>query len=149
MNYRHAAALALMGWYLIIPPSAADLDNACNGKSILWSVVGSFSTQARLNSAAAACHEKSHRLAAEATPLSKWKLVSFETLEECQARREQDQKTPPDGRVTAKIEFQDEGNDSPSDDEVRSRTDSLNRFLKAQMAAEKCVAANDPGLKGD
>jgi len=146
MNYRHAAALALMGWYLIIPPSVADLDSACNGKSVLWDVIGSFSSQDRLNSAAATCHDKSHQLAPQA-PLSKWKQVSFETLEECQARLKQDQKTPPEGRVIAKIEFQDEGNDSPSDDALRSRANALTRFLKEQTAAERCVSSNDASLK--
>jgi len=146
MNSRHAAALVLIGWYLIIPPSAGDLDGACNGKSIFWDVVGSFSTQGRLNSAAATCNREGHQLETEA-PSSKWKQVGFDTLAECQARRAQDQEAPPDGRVMAKIEFQDEGNASPSEEELRSRTDSLNRFFKAQTAAEKCVSGDDASLK--
>jgi len=147
MKLSHAAALALVGWYLMMPPSAGDLDSACNGKSIFWNVVGSLSTQGRLNSAAAKCNRESHQLAAGA-PLSKWKHVGFdETLAECRARYEENQKAPPNGQLMAKLELKDEGKANPSDEELKSRADSLTRFLKAQTAAEKCVASDDPRLK--
>jgi len=147
MKPLHAAALALVGWYLMIPPSAGNLDGACNGKSFFWNVVGTLSTQDRLNSETAMCNRESRRLVASA-PLSKWKRVGFdETLAECQARYEEHQKAPSNGRVMAKLELKDEGQASPSDEELKSRADSLTRFLKAQTAAEKCVASADPRLK--
>jgi len=147
MKPRHAAALALVGWYLMMPPSASDLDSACNGKSIFWNVVGSLSTQQRLYSEAAMCNRESHKLAADAS-LSKWKRVGFdETLAQCRARYEENQKAPPNGQVMAKLELKDEGKENPSDEELKSRADSLTRFLQAQTAAEKCVASDDPHLK--
>ncbi len=32
---RHAAALALVGWYLMMPPMAADLDRSCRHDYLL------------------------------------------------------------------------------------------------------------------
>ena len=147
MKPLHAIALALVGWYLMIPPSAGNLDGACNGKSFFWNVVGTLSTQEHLNSETAMCNRESHRLVANA-PLSKWKRAGFdETLAECQARYEEHQKAPPNGQLMAKLELKDEGKANPSDEELKSRADSLTRFLKAQIAAEKCVASDDPRLK--
>jgi hypothetical protein len=47
MNLRHAAALALVGWYLIIPPSADVASDLATGLEPLWQwfQIGSFDSE--------------------------------------------------------------------------------------------------------
>jgi len=62
MNFRHAAALALVGWYLMMPPRADEV----SGPS-----------------------DPSEDLVALHAPLSQWFLsLSFDTAQECQRVRE-------------------------------------------------------------
>jgi hypothetical protein len=46
MNLRHAAALAVVGWYLMIPPSGSDHKPDTNAPLSRWTIVvrGSFDT---------------------------------------------------------------------------------------------------------
>lgn len=149
MTLRHAAALALVGWYLMVPPSARDLDGSCNGKNILWNVVESLSTEHHLASEAAGCNRENRQLAGDA-PLSKWKRSGADdTLAQCQARYQERQKAVVNHRLTAKLELADEGNENPSDQELNTRADALTSFVKAQTAAEKCVSSDDPQLKAN
>ena len=44
LNSRHAAALALVGWYLMMPPDSAKVPHAVDSEAPLsrWSIVASF-----------------------------------------------------------------------------------------------------------
>jgi hypothetical protein len=48
----------------------------------------------------------------------------------------------------AKTELEDEGREKPSDEELRSRASLLNSAMNLKALLEKCVASDDPRLKG-
>ena len=97
MNPRHAAALALVGWYLITPPLSSD------GKRVVGYA-----------------------------PLSGWSIgQSFDSATECEhARIEQ---------VTSARYVAEKARDP----------DPSNSVLVLDASLGKCVATNDPRLKGE
>lgn len=80
MNLHHAAALALVGWYLMVPPTLAE--TSCSGI---------FSTLDRWMNKAAhdkACEDQSKIVNSKA-PISEWhEFMFFESLAECEALRQ-------------------------------------------------------------
>ena len=91
MKPRHAAALALVGWYLMVPPFSA--------KDVLYN-----------------------------TPLSRWQPVEkYSTLAECE-----------EGKQTAVREFA-----------AFLDADMVPKSFKMKaLQAGKCIASDDPRLKG-
>src|SRR5712692_11667484 len=88
MNRRHAAALALVGWYLMLPPTQEMLDPACPSRQA--SLMGTLKQLTRGTDAnIIQCDVESLWLDTRA-PLSKWDQAreSFETLSACQAAKE-------------------------------------------------------------
>jgi hypothetical protein len=70
MNLRHAAALALVGWYLMLPPASSETHYPIgNAPMWQWEVIGSF------DSAAECTRAKSAR---EASNRAKWERISPE-----------------------------------------------------------------------
>ena len=153
----HAAALALVGWYLMTPPLARDLDKTCksDGPLALSDITIALLTWTSpdvINS------RRCDRLRLEVqndAPLSEWKQGdSFETLEACQAEHESDQKLPNDLdaaliQLVALSELQDEGYSHPSKEDQQSRGKAIESSLQLQDADEKCIATDDPRLKGN
>jgi hypothetical protein len=88
MNPRHAAALALVGWYLMLPPTQEMFDPACPSRQA--SLMGTLKQLTRGTDAnIIQCDVESLWLDTRA-PLSKWDQAreSFETLSACQAAKE-------------------------------------------------------------
>ncbi|HEY9158671.1 hypothetical protein [Candidatus Binatus sp.] len=80
MNFRHAAALALVGWYLMIPPSLADT----------WVCRQSVSAELARGwfGWGKDCETMARAFVPDA-PLSQWHQgAPFETLAECEADRQ-------------------------------------------------------------
>jgi len=72
MNLRHAAALALVGWYLILPPSDADLDSSCTGAPTIMDYIRSYvRDQSATRAQFERCLPESESIATDA-PISKW-----------------------------------------------------------------------------
>jgi hypothetical protein len=46
------------------------------------------------------------------------------------------------------MEFLDEGKEHPSDADLAERAELIRSSIDAQVAAEKCIATDDPRLKG-
>ncbi|MGB3552905.1 MAG: hypothetical protein WA993_19660 [Candidatus Binatus sp.] len=82
MNPRHAAALALMGWYLICPPQASYLDPQCS-KSSLTTI-----QQKK-------CDSEAVQIVLDA-PLAKWQAFeNLQNLSDCEAdKKSSDTLTP-------------------------------------------------------
>ncbi len=81
MNLRHAAALALVGWYLMVPPSLADTSWIC-GHSFSAELSREWLGWGR------GCDTMQRTVAFDA-PVSQWREAApFETLAECEADRE-------------------------------------------------------------
>jgi hypothetical protein len=133
------AALALAGWYLMIPPNARDLDNSCKPN-------GPVGVEEMKR-----CDELEQEVAID-TPLSKWEQVSeFETLAACHAQYDKDQGPPSNSeriwtRGGASLELLDEGNRHPTESQVAIRAFGLSVALNAAAQAEKCIATDDPRL---
>jgi hypothetical protein len=110
MKCRHAAALALLGWYLMIPPTQKDLDDSCGGRNLSgltpapvttlrpktatmmdyasWLLArASGDNETELNTIAERrCDTEATQIQQDAT-LSQWlQLNEFESLSQCQAR---------------------------------------------------------------
>jgi hypothetical protein len=155
MNPRHTAALALVGWYLMMPPMAADLDGSCAAQDPETSVSDIFVAliarkwPSEINMIR--CDSLRHEVRYDA-PVSAWQQVdSFETLASCQAEYESNQK--PYGNQTAltrgaaEMEFLDEGKSHPSEDELKTRARTIDGAVQAQVSGEKCIATDDPRLR--
>jgi hypothetical protein len=147
MKPSHAVALALVGWYLMVPPSKGDLNQSCR-----QSLAGSDDISA---AQFRRCNPLWRQLADDA-PLSKWRQAGeFEKLSDCQERdaeiqAESTQLTPFNEKVDrdlAKEELLGEGTAKPSEDELMSRVWAFRRFYQAQDSVEKCIASDDSRLK--
>jgi hypothetical protein len=80
MNLHHAAALALVGWYLMVPPTLAE--TSCSG---ILSTLDRWMDQDAHDKA---CDEKS-KIVNFRAPISEWhKFMPFEALAECEALRQ-------------------------------------------------------------
>jgi hypothetical protein len=90
MKPRHAAALALVGWYLMMPPTQSMLDSSCPPHiGILDSLIATVTMESH-NDHLTRCNREATTVVPN-TPFSRWlQNGEFETLAECRA----DQKTP-------------------------------------------------------
>ena len=105
MNLCHGAALALVGWYLMLPPLADEVKPPIP-----------------------------HRTVASSAPLSQWCLVQrFDTAEKCESMRQ---------------DWYDDGRNKL--DVLISYNGKFTLSLYGVFAElfVRCVADNDPGVKG-
>jgi hypothetical protein len=126
MKPRHAAALALVGWYLMVPfPDAPGQTPNFRATLSQWNQMGAFDT-------AVACdkeRESRRKLAAEAL-----EQVKREIIEDFLRRNKAAQPSNrPPSKVPPKVH----------DDEVTASTDAL------EVAASRCIASDDSRLKGN
>jgi hypothetical protein len=153
VNARHAITLGLVGWYLMMPPTAKELDSACTGKSYFWNIVGMFASQEGQYSEAIRCNELELQPAADA-PFSEWHQVGeFETLAECHSQYNEEQQPPDEpaaaSRTIASDELHNEGQLHPSENELSARALEIRVGIHTVAADEKCIASDDPRLKGN
>ena len=89
MKPRHAATLALVGWYLMLPPNQETLDSSCsNHMGILDSLIYSLKMESD-SDRIKRCDREATLLASDA-PFSQWyQAEEFETLAECRAEQRQ------------------------------------------------------------
>ena len=79
MDARHAAALALVGWYLMVPPSMSEMDWTCGASLSAHAYHKLFGTGDEKECA------KFAEIEAPNAPISKWHEMSpFETLLDCE-----------------------------------------------------------------
>jgi hypothetical protein len=166
MKTRHAATLALVGWYLMMPPMQVDLDSSCMGDSIfgftvsdvfraiLGRMVCSENQHCVKNPNEAhnfRCHSLEDEVARD-TPFGNWHQVGeFETLGGCEAAYAELQKERgkhPVSRNTVEQELLDEGTSKPSDLEITGRATEDDLAVQTQGSAAKCIASDDPRLQG-
>ncbi len=158
MKRRHSIALVFIGWYLMMPPMAAELDQACMQPGILKTSTLFFSMVAGVSPReyqTARCHSLGHQVARYA-PMAAWpdnmstwnKIGQFETLVACQAAYDAEQAKTVDvnqARREAESELASEGKRNPSQETVQRRTRENERGLATQIAGERCIAT-DPNL---
>jgi hypothetical protein len=79
MKPRHAAALALAGWYLMVPPSMSEMDWTCGASLSAFAYHKLFGTGDEKDCA------KFAEIEAPNAPIAKWHEMSpFETLLDCE-----------------------------------------------------------------
>jgi hypothetical protein len=155
MRFGHATALALVGWYLMMPPMAADRDSSCESQNatfaasdLFWALLA-WRSPREVNMFR--CDNLRHEVLYDA-PVSDWRQVgSFETLVACQAEYEKNQKPLKNedamSQNIAHMEFVDEGESRPSEEQIQTRGNAIELSVIGQSAGEKCIATDDPRLK--
>jgi hypothetical protein len=167
MSLRHVAALALVGWYLMMPPTQKDLDRSCGQRALvsangpdkgtpsLWDygslIVASMRGEQHINVYTVherRCETEETTVEADA-PLSQWiQMGEFEKLTECEDRYSSFSATPPpdedreDRQSMAEIMGRLWGKDASY---------MANAKLDAgrdQGLSATCIASDDPRLKG-
>jgi len=140
MNLRHAAALTLIGWYLMVPPTQEALDSSCSGNptfsvsGFLLSLFGRETEEQHLNR----CDHEGVLFVPEAS-LSKWNQGGeFETLAEC--RTEQQKPFTEQEKALA-------GFTSSFTAKSGISKEDLIRSGEQGIALSKCIASDDPRLK--
>lgn len=158
MRRLHPIGLVFIGWYLMMPPMAAELEPACTQAGILktstlfTSMVAGVSPREYKT---LRCNRLEHQVAPYA-PMAAWpdsmstwnKIGQFETLVACQAAYDAEQSKVVDltlARHEAEAEFAREGNRNPSEQAVQLRVREVANALAAQIAGERCIAT-DPNL---
>jgi hypothetical protein len=138
MNIRHAAALALAGWYLMLPPTQEMVDPICHGRFSLSGLISGLTESAsdRLKR----CDREALFLVFDA-PFLQWvQGGEFETLAECRA----DQQKP-----LTQEEKAEAGLTGAFTAGSGVSKDDLMRTLEHAISASKCLASDDPRLKGN
>ena len=155
MRPRHAAALALVGWYLMLPPTQEMVDSACEWhhptvsgwiKALIRG--GGFESDWNV----VQCDLESLQLDTSA-PLSEWDSGgAFETLAECQAAQQRPFTDAEKASVAsvAQLAF-DESRANRGEAGRRLPDDFVKLSLTSREAAllnSGCIASDDPRLKG-
>jgi hypothetical protein len=153
MKPRLAAALTLVGWYLMLPPTQEMLDSACQWKHPTLTGEAKALVRGGGDENIVQCHLESLQLDMSA-PLSKWDTAiagTFETLAECQA----EQKKPLTESEKKGLEFPallDFGDDIKLRPKAATRLpkDFVNLYVQTRKSAielSRCIATDDPRLK--
>ena len=168
MNLRHAAALTLIGWYLMIPPTQKDLDDSCGAHSpsgltlapvntlpetattmdyVSWLLAkASGDHEARLETLSKRrCDTEASEIQPDAS-LSYWlQLSAFESLSQCQAglsslaaRR--------GGPTVEQRRTMTEAMTSVWGQQASQMADATLKARRDQELAATCIATDDPRL---
>jgi hypothetical protein len=157
MKLSHGTVLAFIGWYLMMPPMAADLrpdctQNAAPGSSVLFLslLTGTSPRQFELGG----CNHLRHTVAAYA-PITAWpdgdnltvwkRIGQFDTLRQCESQYRANQAASADiksFRDIAAQELFDEGRPTRSDAELERRAGQIAKGFADQIADERCIASD-------
>jgi len=130
MKLRHAAGLALVGWYLMMPPYAPN--HVLRDPPFVWTPPGPFSDPE--GSPAGPWDLKA--------PLSQWRIAgSYDTAAECAAALSVQHKKADKAFKEAEDTL---ARNPPKDREVR---ESVISWIRAMDAVSACIATDDPRLK--
>jgi hypothetical protein len=151
MNRRHVAALALVGWYLMMPPTQEAVDSACQWKQMTYLGKAKGLLRGGGNWNVVQCDRESLDLD-DSAPLSRWDNVAvFKTRAECQTRQSQ----PPTGSEADAAEAQAKST-LDNDQKLRPEAatllpdDFVEHFVRTRQSAiqlSQCIATDDPRLK--
>lgn len=169
MNFRHAAGLALVGWYLMMPPLQKDLDSSC-GPHSLWHPPASSSTveaakpkwidylrwlrhrlagqQVELDTIRQRrCDMEATKVAFDA-PLSQWiQVEEFASLNDCRDRYASfNHPSPPDeDRDLRSLMAEDMA--KVWGKAAANMANDTSEALVRQGISAACIASDDPRLK--
>jgi hypothetical protein len=141
MKFHHTAALALVGWYLMVPPTQEQLDSTCrgdSGPSVMDHVAALIGRDDADKVHARRCDQEGIEVALDA-PLSAWvQSDEFETLKECKVEREKPMTEQDKMKTALALSVMRESGVTK---------DALMSSLNLARASAKCIASDDPRLK--
>ncbi len=140
MNLRHAAALALVGWYLMVPPTREALVSSCSRDpgilALLVALVRIESDSDRIKR----CDREGIVLVPDAA-FSRWlQSGEFETLADCRAEQ-QKPVTEKEKALADSVSGLTAGSGVSKEDLIHSPETGL--------TLSRCLASDDPRLKGN
>jgi hypothetical protein len=145
MTLRHAAAITLVGWYLMMPPLQSDLDSSCKpgAAPAVRDFIQAWSQSITSEIAQRRRCDVESTLVVDDAPLSKWKQIdSFETLNHCQATDAPYAPTDEENQVNlAKLLVPAWGKDA------HSMASAILEAAVNQKIDKRCIASDDPRLK--
>jgi len=138
MNPRHAVALALVGWYLMVPPTQEQLDSTCrSGPSVMDHVTALIGRDDAHKVHARRCDQEGIEVALDA-PLSAWdQSGEFETLKECKVEQQKPMTEQDRMQTALALSVMRESGVTK---------DALMSSLNLARASAKCIASDDPRL---
>jgi hypothetical protein len=150
MKRYHAAALTLVGWYLMFPPTQEMLDSACEAPH--RGILGDLKALSRGSPGdnAVTCDLESLQLD-ERAPISKWESGrAFETLADCEAERNKPA-TDHEKRsweYFAGVVLEDDRKIQPTPARALPN-DFVKMYMQTRQTARqlsRCIASDDPRL---
>jgi hypothetical protein len=157
MRVSHATALAFIGWYLMMPPMAAELRPECSpgapiGSSALF--LSFLTATSPREFMIRRCDYLRHTVNINA-PITAWpdndnmtawhRIGKFGTLALCDSQYQTNQSASVDMnffRDTALSELTDEDERPPSQVDLERRMKEIRKGLADQVAGERCIASD-------
>jgi hypothetical protein len=150
-RFRHAAALALVGWYLMVPPIQEAVDSACQWKQMTYLGRAKGLLRGGGDWNVIQCDIESLDLD-DLAPLSRWQVAgTFDTKTECQTKQSQ----PLTASEITALEAQAQST-LDNDQTARPKEAALlpdyfvGHFVRTRQTAiqlSQCIATDDPRLK--
>jgi hypothetical protein len=138
MNFRHAAALALVGWYLMAPPTQEALDSSCSNPHGIFYYLTTLVSRESDGDRISRCDHEGIMLVPDANYSQWFQEGEFETLADCRT----EQQKPPTEQEKALTNLA-----SGLAASSGISKDDLARSQRQSLALSKYIASDDPRLK--
>lgn len=150
MNLRHTVAFALVGWYLMVPPTQEMVDSACQWKQMTYLGKAKGLLRGGGDWNVIQCDRESLDLDLSA-PLSRWETSgAFKTLAECQTTQSQPLTDSERAAVEAQAKSTFDNDQAVRPTEATLLPDDfVDHFVLTRQTARQfsqCVATDDPRL---
>jgi len=161
LRVSHRVVLAFVGWYLMMPPMAAELHPECSpGAKVTTSelFLSFFAGTSPREFELKRCDRLRHSVEPYA-PMASWpdimstwqKIDEYDTLQECDSQYQENQTVEVDTssiRNIAVSELSHEANNPISPADLEARISEIKEAARDQIRGERCIAS-DPNLAKD
>jgi hypothetical protein len=139
MKLRHAAALASVGWYLMVPPTQEQLDSTCrSGPSVMDHVTALIGRDDADKVHTRRCDQEGIEVALDAPLSACGQSGEFETLKQCKVEQQKPMTEQDRMQTALALSVMRESGVTKG---------ALMSSLDLARASAKCVASDDPRLK--
>ena len=139
MTLRHAAALASVGWYLMIPPTQEQLDSTCRGgPSVMDRVAALIGRDDQTKCTRGVVIKRGSRLPSMHRCQSGIRAANSRALNECKVEQQKPMTEQDKMKTALALSVMRESGVTK---------DALMSSLNLARASAKCIASDDPRLK--
>jgi hypothetical protein len=138
MKLRHAAALASVGWYLMTPPTQAQLDSTCRGGPSIMDRAALIGRDDAAKVHTRRCDQEGIEVALYARLPAWGQSGEFETLKECKVEQQKPMTEQDRMQTALALSVMRESGVTKG---------ALMSSLNLARASAKCIASDDPRLK--